>query len=135
MTLAGDPFTLNAPDFIVTVLELETGVVARITSTFWVRHGKQRGIEFHGADGRSLHLGSFLDFDAKVERTDDGGDTYTVVPPVREAFRGIDWGRAIVDLAEAIAEDRPHRASAEQAAHVVDVLGAVARSEADGGAV
>jgi predicted dehydrogenase len=135
VTLAGDTFVLTAPDFIVTVLELDSGVVARITSTFWVRHGKQRGIEFHGADGRSLHLGSFLDFDATVERTDDGGDTYTVVPPVREAFRGIDWGRAIVDLADAIAEDRPHRASAEQAAHIVDVLEAVARSEADGGAV
>ena len=135
VTLAGDPFTLSAPDFIVTVLELETGVVARITSSFWVRLGKQRGIEFHGSDGRSLHLGSFLDFDAKVERTDDGGDTYTVIPPVRDAFCGIDWGRAIVDLAEAIAEGRPHRASAEQAAHVVDVLEAVARSEADGGPV
>jgi predicted dehydrogenase len=57
------------------------------------------------------------------------------MPPVREPFHGIDWGRAIVELAEAIAEDRPHRASAEQAAHVVDVLEAVARSEADGGAV
>ncbi len=134
-TLAGDSFVLTAPDFIVALFELESGVVARVTSTFWVRHGRQRGIEFHGADGRSLHLASFLDFDASLERTDDAGDTYTAVPPVREAFRGIDWARAIVDLVEAIAEDRPHRASAEQAAHVVEVLEAVARSEADGGAV
>ena len=57
------------------------------------------------------------------------------MPPVREAFRGIDWGRSIVELAEAIAEDRPHRASAEQAAHVVEVVEAIARSTEDGGAV
>jgi predicted dehydrogenase len=36
-------------------------------------------------------------------------------------------------MAGAIAEGRPHRASAEQAAHVVDVLEAAAASMADGG--
>jgi hypothetical protein len=40
-----------------------------------------------------------------------------------------------VDLAESIAEDRPHRASAEQAAHVVEVVEAIARSQAENGAV
>ncbi len=135
VTLGGEPFVLSAPDFVVCLLELEGGVVARLTSTFWVRHGKQRGMEFHGAEGRSLHLGSFLEFDSSLELSSDGGDTYTAVPPVREAFRGIDWGRSIAELAEAIAEDRPHRASAEQAAHVVEVVEAIARSTEDGGAV
>jgi predicted dehydrogenase len=134
-TLAGDSFVLTAPDFIVALFELESGVVARVTATFWVRHGRQRGLEFHGADGRSLHLGSFQDFDASLERTDDAGDTYTAVPFVREAFHGIDWARVLVDFAEAIAQGRPHRASAEQAAHVVEVLEAVDRSMANGGAV
>ena len=46
----------------------------------------------------------------------------TPVPPLREPFAGIDWGRALVDLAAAIEEGRPHRASGEQAAHVVEVL-------------
>jgi predicted dehydrogenase len=36
-------------------------------------------------------------------------------------------------MAGAIAEGRPHRASAEQAAHVVDILEAAAASMADGG--
>jgi hypothetical protein len=36
-------------------------------------------------------------------------------------------------MAGAIGEGRPHRASAEQAAHVVDILVGAARSIADGG--
>ena len=36
-------------------------------------------------------------------------------------------------MADAIAEGRPHRASAEQAAHVVEILEAAAASIADGG--
>jgi hypothetical protein len=36
-------------------------------------------------------------------------------------------------MAGAIAEGRPHRASAEQAAHVVEILESAAASMADGG--
>jgi predicted dehydrogenase len=133
-TLAGEPFLLTAPDFIVSLLELD-GVVARLTTTFWVRHGRQRGMEFHGADGRSLHLASFQEFDAALDMSTDAGETYARVPLVREPFPGTDWARPIVDLAEAIADERPHRASVEQAAHVVEVVEAIARSQAENGPV
>jgi predicted dehydrogenase len=134
VTLSGDTFALSAPDFIVSVLELER-VVARLTTTFWVRHGRQRGMEFHGADGKSLHLTSFQEFNAGVELTSDGGETYESVPLLREPYPGTDWARQLVELAEAIDEARPHRASAEQAAHVVEVVEAIARSQAEGGSV
>jgi predicted dehydrogenase len=133
-TLSGESFALAAPDFIVSVLELEN-VVARLTTTFWVRHGRQRGMEFHGADGTSLHLASFQEFDAGLELTSDGGDTYATVPLLREAYPGTDWARPLAELVEAIAEGRPHRASAKQAAHVVEVIEAIARSQAEGGPV
>jgi predicted dehydrogenase len=134
VTLSGDAFGLSAPDFIVSVLELER-VVARLTTTFWVRHGRQRGMEFHGVDGRSLHLTDFQEFNADVELTSDGGETYESVPLLREPYPGTDWARALVELADAIDEGRPHRASAEQAAHVVEVVEAIARSQAEGGPV
>jgi len=134
VTLSGDAFSLRVPDFIVTVLELER-VVARLTTTFWVRHGRQRGMEFHGVDGRSLHLTSFQEFDARVELTSDGGDTYESVPLLRDPYPGTDWARPLVELAEAIDEGRAHRASAEQAAHVVEVVEAIARSQAEDGSV
>jgi len=36
-------------------------------------------------------------------------------------------------MVDAIAEGRPHRASAEQAAHIVDILEGAATSMSDGG--
>jgi predicted dehydrogenase len=135
VTLAGGAFRVTAADFIVAVVEFDDGVVGRLTTTFWVKLGRQRGLEFHGEDGRSLHLDSFMDFDSRLALSSDGGDSYTYVPPVREPFAGIDWARALLDLEDALAAGRPHRASAEQAAHVVEVLEAVGRSYAEGGAV
>jgi predicted dehydrogenase len=133
VTLDGTPFRLEAPDFFVAVIELEGGPVVRLTATFWVGPGKQRGLEFHGNDG-SLYLASWAEFDSRLESSSDG-EEYTAVPLVREPFRGIQWSRPLVELADAIAQGRPHRASAEHAAHVVEILNAVETSRAGGHAV
>jgi predicted dehydrogenase len=129
----GTPFRIGSPDLIVAALELDGGAVLRLTSSFYVgRPAKFRGgLEFHG-DGASFALGNFQEFNASVEVGPYDGD-YAPVPYVREPFAGISWARGVADLAAAIAEDRPHRASAEQAAHVVDILDAAARSMAADG--
>jgi predicted dehydrogenase len=129
----GTPFRLETPDFWVAALELESGVVARLTATFWVGPGKQRGLEVHGSDA-SLWLPDWAGFDSRLQRTTDG-DRYEDVPLLREPYRGTDWARPIAELAAAVAEGRPHRLGAEHAAHVVDVLNAVDRSRRDGGPV
>lgn len=133
VTLDGIPFHLSAPDFSVALLELESGVVVRLTATFWVRSGKQRGIEFHG-DTASLHLASWAEFDSRLESSEDG-EEYSTVPLVREPYRGIHWSRALTDLVEALDESRPHRAGAEHAAHVVETLSAIDESRRQGGPV
>ena len=51
------------------------------------------------------------------------------------AFRGIDWGKALAELAAAISEQRPHRATGAHAAHVVEILDAVETSIREGVAV
>jgi len=132
VTRDGTPFRLETPDFVVAVIELES-VVVRLTATFWVGPGKQRGIEFHG-DGGSLYLASWQEFDSRLESSHDG-ETYTQVPLVREPYHGIGWSRALVDLADAVDEGRPHRASAEHAAHVVEILDAVDEARVRGGPV
>jgi predicted dehydrogenase len=133
VTLDGTPFHPSTPDFTVALVELATGVVVRLTATFWVRPGRQRGIEFHG-DASSLYLASWGEFDSRLELSADG-EEFTPVPLVREPYRGIGWSRALADLAEAIAAGRPHRAGAEHAAHVVELLNAIARSMQEGAAV
>ncbi len=131
--LDGTPFTPGAPDFVVAVLEHADGAVTRLTASFWVGPCRQRGLELHGDDG-SLWLPTWAEASSRVLHQPRGGE-YEERPLVREPFAGIDWGRALVDLAEAIAEGRPHRSGAEHAAHVVEVLDAVEAAAAGGGTV
>ena len=133
VAIDGTPFRIGSPDLIVAAVELEDGAVVRLTASFYVgRPASQIGsLEFHGDDA-SLALGSFQDFDATVE-VGAYGEAFEPVPLVRPGYRGTAWARGVADLAAAIAEDRPHRASAEQAAHVVEILESAALSMAESG--
>ena len=117
----------------MSTVELQGGAVLRLTTSFYVGAPVkgQGSIEFHGDDA-SLFLGSFQNFDAEVELGPFGGD-YAPVELVRPGPARIAWARGVAEMAQAMAEGRPHRASAEQAAHVVEILEAAARSVADGG--
>jgi predicted dehydrogenase len=133
VALDGTPFRIGSPDLIVAAVELEGGPIVRLTASFYVgRPAKLTGsLEFHGDDA-SLALGSFQDFDATVEVGEFNKD-FEPVAYVRPPFRGTAWARGVAEMAAAIAEGRPHRASAEQAAHVVDILEAAFGSMADSG--
>jgi predicted dehydrogenase len=133
LTLNGTPFRIGSPDLIVAAVELAGSAVVRLTASFYVgRPAKQTGtIEFHGDDG-SLALGNFQEFDATVE-VGAYGKAYEPVAHVRPAFHGTAWARGVAEMAASIKEGRPHRASAEQAAHVVDILEACAASRTEGG--
>jgi predicted dehydrogenase len=129
-TLDGAEFTLETPDFLVCGLDLEGGVAVRLTASFYTGHQARReaAIEFHGDTG-SLDLERFDSFDTGLAIAGFGAkDAYAPVPLVRPAPVRFDYARSIVDMAQAIAEDRPHRATGEQAAHVVDVFAAVVES-------
>ena len=131
-TVDGSPFRIGTSDLIVAAIELEDAVM-RLTTSFYVgRPAKLTGgLEFHGDDA-SLALGSFQEFDAPVE-VGRYGDTYEPVAPVRPPFQGTAWARGVADMADAIGEGRPHRASAQQAAHVVEILEGVKTSITTGG--
>ena len=129
-TVNGEPFTVGAPDFGVAAIELERGVVVRLTTSFYVTPvSKQQGIEFHG-DAGSVFLSSWQEFNAAVELAVDG-KPYAPVPLV-DPYRGTDWGRAVAELESAILEKRPHRATGAHAAHVCEILDAIGASARDG---
>jgi predicted dehydrogenase len=121
------------PDFVVAVVEFPERITFRLTASFYVGPSKQRGIEFHGDHG-SLHLATWDVANSSLEVQDRGG-RYEPVPLVRPPYEGVDWSRAIVDIAEAVEEGRQHRAHAAHAAHVVEVLCAIGESAASGCAV
>ncbi|MEX2395168.1 MAG: Gfo/Idh/MocA family oxidoreductase [Actinomycetota bacterium] len=125
MTLDGGSFTPGAPDLAVAFIEWEHGTVARVTANFYVSYlSRQPGaIEFHGDDG-SLHLGSWFEFNARVQRA-SYGKRYEDAPLVREPYEGCEWSRGLVEMADAVAEDRPHRVTGSHAAHVVEIAAAI----------
>lgn len=124
----GIPFQIETPDFVVTILEFGNGAVARLTTDFYVsnRSTKQTGIEFHGDLG-SLHMTSWQNFNAGVEFA-NFNEPFEPVELVKEPFPGTEWGRGVMDMADAILNERPHRATGAQAAHVVEILNAAASS-------
>jgi predicted dehydrogenase len=132
-TRSGRSFRPGAPDFVVATLELESGTAVRVTASFYVGGSYQHGLELHG-DAGSLHLHDWAGGDSAVELRSRAGD-YAPVPLVRPATPGTDWGRPLVDLAEAVESGRPHRTGAEHAAHVVEILAAAAESIRSGSAV
>jgi predicted dehydrogenase len=119
-------FRIETPDFVVAVVEFESGVVVRLTASFYVGPGKQRGLEIHGDDGM-LHLATWAEFDSRLELGSSDGK-YERVELVREPYRGIDWSRALVELADAVEQQRAPRMAAQHAAHVVEILCAIAQS-------
>ena len=131
-TNAGEPFHLETPDFVVAAIELEGGVVVRLTATFYVEPSKQRGLELHG-DGGRLYMATWDAADSRLELA-NGGE-YRPVELLREPYPGIDWSRALVDLAEAARDGRRPRASGVHASHVVEILDAIRTSARDGGPV
>ncbi len=131
VTKEGIPFHIDTPDWVVAAVELANGVVVRLTTNFYVgSQSKQKGLEFHG-DLASLYLDSFQDFAAPVELAGYRAP-YQPLPYVRPPYAGTEWGRAVVEMAEAIAEGRPQRATGAQAAHVVEILCAIRQSYQEG---
>lgn len=125
-------FHITTPDFAVTVLEIETGAVVRLTTDFYVSNQstRQTGIEFHG-DAGSLVLESWHNFSSRVLYA-EFGQALEEVPLIRpNSDAHVPWGRGVHELVRAMLENRPHRFSGEQAAHVTEVLTAAARSMAE----
>lgn len=126
-TKTGVPFMVSTPDFAVTMIEFDHDVLARLTTNFYVLNkASQQGVQFHGDLG-SLTLGSAQEFNGEL-RFAEFGNPYSDVPLLKEAFPGVQWGLNVAEIADALRENRPHRATGEQAAHVVEILGAAKES-------
>jgi len=130
-TIDGASFEAGAHDFIVAVVELEYGPVARLTANFYVHREENRhGMEFHGDRG-SVLLSTWQDFNADVDFVPYGGAPESIAYD-KPADGGVDYGLALRELDAAIREGRPHAPSAERAAHVVDVMCAIRESAEQG---
>lgn len=120
-------FEVTSPDWSCAVLDFASGLRCRLTSSFYVsRVNSQAGVEVHGDLG-SLRLGQFDTFNSSLEFGKFSQPMRPVVLP-RAPYQGVEFARGCRDLLQAIQEDRPHRCTGAQAAHVVEICEAILQS-------
>jgi predicted dehydrogenase len=136
VTKKGVPFSINTPDFGVSIIELADGTVVRMTTDFYVNNitTKQTGIEFHGDLG-SAQLVAWQDFDSQVAYAEFGKKLEPLALIKEPDVKGTPWGRGVYEMVLAMQAGRKHRFTGEQAAHVVEILTAAQRSMQEGRAV
>jgi predicted dehydrogenase len=130
---AGTVFGVEIDTHITGVLEHEGGALTTMIMSFdsWATHLPP--IEIHGSAGTlSVPDPNYFDGDVALSTQAVGG--WSVLPPEAGYVRA-GRGVGLLDLAEALAEDRPHRAAVDVALHVLDVMESMQISARTGEAV
>jgi predicted dehydrogenase len=126
---AGERFTAATPTHTAAVLELAGGVTANLVASFEARGQYICELEIHGSEGvLALPDPNAFEGPLRLRQLRDGWRELPYASRGERDARGI----GLHDLVEAIAEDRPHRASAQLAHHVVDVARSILIAAAEG---
>jgi predicted dehydrogenase len=125
---AGTPIEVGVDTHITALLDHVGGVTSTVTVSFEVWKTRSPLFEVFGTAG-TLAAPDPNHFSMPVEIATGENDEWVTVP---DAAGFVDAGRGVglADLAEAIVEDRPHRASGRLALHVLEVMDAILRSSA-----
>jgi predicted dehydrogenase len=130
---AGTVFPVEVDTHLTGVLEHANGALTTMIMTFDVWAAQLPRIEVYGSAG-SLSVPDPNYFAGDVKVFSAGRDEWETVTPsagYAEAGRGV----GLLELAESLAAGRPHRAGAEVALHVLDVMESMAASAASGASV
>jgi predicted dehydrogenase len=129
---AGQTFQVNTPTHIAGTISFASGAIVSVVSSFDVWHSRVPKLEIYGSEG-TLAIEAANMFGAKVELRQAQDEHWRELELISEHqdFEA-SWALALADLAWAIAENRAHRASAEQALHVLELMQAFLSSAASG---
>ena len=126
----GEIITVETPTHIASTLDFANGAIGTLVTSFDVWTHTHSNIEVYGTEGSLLvpdpnGYGGVV----KVRRSSE--------PEWREVahthgFAANSRGVAVADMASAIQEGRPHRASGDLAFHVLDIMLATLESSASG---
>ncbi|MFC9430134.1 Gfo/Idh/MocA family protein [Streptomyces sp. NPDC056987] len=116
---AGERLGVTVDTHVSGVLQHAGGALTTLLMSFDVQAARLPRIEVYGTGG-SLSVPDPNGFDGPVELHGSTGEWETL--PVSAGYPGAGRGTGLADLARALAEDRPHRASAELARHVLDIM-------------
>jgi predicted dehydrogenase len=116
----GTVFEVEVATHVAGILVHETDAVTTLAMSFDIVDSAQPKIEVHGDRG-SLTVPDPNEFSGDVTLRQSGDGTWRPLPP-SAGFRDGSRGVGVADLAASLLEGRPHRASADVALHVLDVM-------------
>jgi predicted dehydrogenase len=122
----GSIIDVQVPTHILGLLEFESGVLGQITTSFDVWHHTMPHIEIYGTEG-SLQVPDPNGFGGEV-KIRHANDSEWLTYPVTRAYSQNSRGLGVLDMAYAIRNNRPHRASGTLALHVLDVMESIIES-------
>lgn len=128
---AGQSVGVDAQTHVAGVMEFASGALVQIVTSFDVRAHGHAPLELYGTEG-SMRIPDPNHFDGAVALSNEGWQPQPVTHSHGDAnYRGL----GLADMAEAILQDRAHRASGDLALHVLDVIASLLASAETGQAV
>jgi predicted dehydrogenase len=127
---AGEVIPVETPTHIIAALDFRSGVRGSLTTSFDVYDTNRTTLVIYGSEG-TLRLPDPNTFGGPVELLRAGADTWEPIE-VRYGYTENSRGLGVSDMARALREDTPHRASGEMSCHIVDVMHAALDSSAQG---
>jgi predicted dehydrogenase len=128
---AGTMIKVETPTHIAGVLDFASGAVATLVTSFDIMAGTDLpNIEIYGTEG-TLRVPDPNGFGGQVLLRRTGKREWEEVPLAfgnTENARGI----GVIDMAQAIRENRPHRASGDLAYHVLEAMQGLLNASAEG---
>jgi predicted dehydrogenase len=126
---AGDEFTVDVPTYVVGALQLESGGVATLTTSFEATGQYESSLVVHGSEG-ALELPDANAFTGDVRLRNGRGEWETVAYASRgdQDTRGI----GLHEMVESMEEGRPHRASGDLGLHVLEAAHAILAAAEEG---
>ncbi|GBF74996.1 oxidoreductase [Paenibacillus sp. 598K] len=117
----GQVIKVETPTHIAGVIDFESGAVGTLITSFDTKGGSTLpNIEMHGSSG-SLLIPDPNNFGGVVKLRKAGSRDWEEIP-LTHGNTDNNRGIGVADMARAIAEDRPHRASGEMAYHVLEAM-------------
>lgn len=111
-------------------VEFQSGAIGMVVQSFDIWYGQFAPLIVHGTEG-SLLVGDPNAFGDTV-RVRTKGDSDWREAPFAHGFAGNSRGLGVLDMAHAINDGRPHRASGELALHVLEAMHAFTESSEEG---
>lgn len=131
--LKGTEVPVRVPTHVTGIMEFAGGAVVQILMSFDVEGSRHPRIELWGTEG-TMVVPDPNRFDGAPEVLPARGD-WAEVPVTQPHGDGNYRSLGLADMAQAIREDRPHRASGALALHVLEVMEAILTAGAEGRAI